>query len=142
MRYWLLTWNPKTFDLAAARRDGQPIGDWRVGRFRDELQVGDRFLFWRSGGGGIAALGRIGGAPVFKPVPSPDYWTEVPVQAFRAMATRAWRNASVEMQNAWRRTCTWPCAAPCPARTSALPRRPPITVPNRQPRPRSTPISA
>ncbi|GLX95032.1 EVE domain-containing protein [Herbidospora sp. NBRC 101105] len=82
MRYWLLTWNPKTFDLAAARRDGQPIGDWRVGRFRDELQVGDRFLFWRSGSGGIAALGRIGGVPVFKPVPSPDYWTEVPEQAW------------------------------------------------------------
>lgn len=40
---WTLTCNLDTFDLEAFRRDGQELLSWSVGRFRDELSVGDAF---------------------------------------------------------------------------------------------------
>ncbi|MFI6392509.1 EVE domain-containing protein [Nonomuraea sp. NPDC050540] len=96
MRNWLMTWNSETFDLDTLRREGRPVNDWRVGRFRDELSAGDRFLLWRSGGGGIAALGRIEGKPEFKAAPSPDEWTDPPEPAwFVPLVIDSWHDRRV-----------------------------------------------
>ncbi|WP_405147683.1 EVE domain-containing protein [Sphaerisporangium sp. NBC_01403] len=76
MRYWLMTWNPRTFQLDELRQSGGTLEDWRVRRFWRELSAGDKFVLWRTGRGGIAAVGSITGEAEFKDPPAPEHWTE------------------------------------------------------------------
>lgn len=59
---WLLTCNPKTFDLEAFRRSGRELDSWRVSQLWGELAADDPFVLWLSGPrGGVVARGSLTG---------------------------------------------------------------------------------
>jgi hypothetical protein len=95
-----MTWNPKTFVLEALRRSGESLGDWRVGRYRQALQRDDRFVLWRSGTGGITAVGCIRGAPEFKNAPFIEHWTKPPERAwFVPISIDAWHDRQISFKD-------------------------------------------
>lgn len=81
MRYWLMTWNPRMYHIDERMRSGGGPRAWLIRRYRDELSGGDKFALWRSGRGGIAAIGHITGKAEFRDTPSPERWEEPPGQA-------------------------------------------------------------
>ncbi|MEV5407526.1 EVE domain-containing protein [Thermopolyspora sp. NPDC052614] len=96
VRYWLLTWNPRTFHLDELRRSGGELRDWRIRRFRREVREGDKFALWRSGRGGITAVGHITGEAEFKDAPSAEYWAEEPERAwFVPLMVDSWHDCEI-----------------------------------------------
>lgn len=79
MSAWLLTCNQDVFDLEAFRRDGHDLDSWSVGRYRDRLADGDRFVMWLTGPrGGLIGRGRFTGTPTQQPSAPDVYWLEDP----------------------------------------------------------------
>jgi hypothetical protein len=78
MPTWLLTCNPKKFDLDRWRRDGKILKTWTIARFLQEPAAGDEFVLWMSGANsGVVAYGRLTGHSEYGN-PDPDYWSEDP----------------------------------------------------------------
>jgi hypothetical protein len=89
---WLLTCNPKTFDLAALRRSGRELESWRVTQLRNELAAGDPFVLWLSGPrGGVVARGSITGPACLVESPNPEFWAQPPAPAhFVPLTVERW----------------------------------------------------
>ncbi len=61
-QYWLFQNNPKHYDLLGELETRKPgdISDWTVSAYRNEMNPGDKVVFWVAGpSGGIYALGEL-----------------------------------------------------------------------------------
>lgn len=78
MSTWLLSCNPKKFDLDGHRRDGHVLSSWTVVRYVSEVAAGDEFVLWVGGqNAGVVAYGHFTGAVEYGQ-PDPRYWAEDP----------------------------------------------------------------
>ncbi|MFH9215922.1 EVE domain-containing protein [Streptomyces globisporus] len=78
MSTWLLSCNPKKFDLEGHRRDGHVLSSWTVVRYVREVAEGDEFVLWVAGpDAGVVAYGRFTG-PAEHGQPDLRYWAEDP----------------------------------------------------------------
>ncbi|WP_329615324.1 EVE domain-containing protein [Streptomyces brevispora] len=76
MSTWLLSCNPKKFDLEGHRRDGRVLSSWTVVRYVSEVAAGDEFALWVGGpDAGVVAYGRFTG-PAEYGQPDLRYWAE------------------------------------------------------------------
>ncbi|MGW0566364.1 hypothetical protein [Streptomyces tauricus] len=89
---WLMTCNPKTFDLEAFRRSGGNLDSWRVSQLWGELAACDPFVLWLSGPrGGVVARGSLRGPARWEGNPDPAFWAEPPPPAyFVPLAVERW----------------------------------------------------
>ncbi len=94
---WLLTCNPKTFDLEAFRRSGRELNSWRVSQLWGEPAAGDPFVLWLSGPrGGVVARGSVTGPARWEASPDPTFWAAQPAAAhFVPLAVERWLPAPV-----------------------------------------------
>ncbi|MFE7794151.1 hypothetical protein [Streptomyces sp. NPDC057460] len=78
MSTWLLSCNPKKFDLEGHRRDGHVLSSWTVVRYASEVAAGDEFALWVGGpDAGVVAYGSFTG-PAEYGQPDLRYWAEDP----------------------------------------------------------------
>ncbi|MER5896961.1 hypothetical protein [Streptomyces sp. NPDC001876] len=76
MSAWLLSCNPKKFDIEGHRRDGEVLSSWTIARYVHDVAAGDEFVLWVGGlNAGVAAFGRFTGAAEYGQ-PDPRYWAE------------------------------------------------------------------
>lgn len=101
MSAWLLTCNPDVFDLDGFRRDGHELRSWSVGRYRQELAAGDRFVMWVTGpSGGLVGRGRVTGTPVQQRSTPDEYWQEEPgLRWYVPLVVDEWLDRPVPRQN-------------------------------------------
>lgn len=97
MNFWILSCNPKTFDLHAFRDAGQELTSWSVARFREELAAGDPFALWITGPkGGLVARGRLTGPPELDSGTPKEYWNKDPgVRWYAQLEVEHWLDAPV-----------------------------------------------
>lgn len=78
MATWLLSCNPKRFDLEGHRRDGQVLDSWTIARHVDDVAIGDDFVLWVGGpNAGVVAYGHFTGMAQYGQ-PDLEYWAEDP----------------------------------------------------------------
>ncbi|MFF4859044.1 hypothetical protein ACFY2N_29630 [Streptomyces rubiginosohelvolus] len=78
MATWLLSCNPKKFDLDGHRRDGHVLDSWTVVRFVGEVAADDEFVLWVGGqNAGVVAYGHFTGVAEYGQ-PDLRYWAEDP----------------------------------------------------------------
>lgn len=49
MAYWIFKSNPELFHIDERLKDDEPITNWKVSRYKDEIQIGDIAFIWRTG---------------------------------------------------------------------------------------------
>lgn len=59
-RYWLIQYNPEIWDFERLASDGVTEFSFKIGNYKDKVQVGDLVLIWRSGSdAGVVGLGSV-----------------------------------------------------------------------------------
>jgi hypothetical protein len=75
---WLLTCNPRIFDLASFRDDGHILTSWTISQYKRNVAAGDQFVLWMSGvNAGVVAYGHFTGGAV-RGRPDAAYWADDP----------------------------------------------------------------
>jgi hypothetical protein len=93
---WLLSCDPKRFDLEGHRRDGHLLTSWTIARYVDEVADGDEFALWVTGeNAGVVAYGHFTGAAAYGQ-PDLSYWAEDPgPRHFVPLAVDKWLDLRV-----------------------------------------------
>lgn len=75
---WLLTCNPRIFDLASFRDDGHVLTSWTISQYKRNVATGDQFVLWLSGANaGVVAYGHFTGGAVRGRLDA-AYWADDP----------------------------------------------------------------